>query len=286
MPKLIQLLFAFALAALSPLANSQSVGGSGGSAEGTGSKCTSQIKALIKFDSVAEALYKHNSKNFHRFIKCDDIAGSWETAVHEAAHMARQREGLQDSDAPQRLMMITGNFRNLPTNIEDLDDRMLRPREILKHSNWSQFDQHPAGYIAQYLKPGSSSSNSRFSYLLDEFNSYILDSQSKFRLKDKINFGVEMEEVSGMIAFMHFVKAYMELAKTDSKTWAILNQPNLKSLTSDLWGAAEKTLADICKTPQFTLGSDKDRHFKGIFGNAAALIQLLGRKPQKPASCK
>lgn len=260
-----------------PMVVSSSGGGTWraeGSEKGSGSgnaHCRDDALAQLKqLSASGYRIYERlaDKKMFTTWILCDDRQRGLTTAVHEAVHMLTEQ-----LDA---YPLIGGGQIKRIRALE----KFLKPGRIAAQFKASD------DFVKTYLLPGGASSADDFTYLLDEFNSYVHDLNTAVQTQTLAPKNTRLGHRDGMAALMTFVMAYVEFAeKEDPRTWAGLHRPDVKHLVSTLWSEAEQTIESSCKVPRYAV--DDQAFLRHICkpSNGRALGHMLGRAPRCPTAC-
>jgi hypothetical protein len=260
-----------------PMVVSSSGGGTWraeGSEKGSGSgnaHCRDDALAQLKqLSASGHRIYERiaDKKMFTTWILCDDRQRGLTTAVHEAVHMLTEQ-----LDA---YPLIGGGQIKRIRALE----KFLKPGRIAAQFKASD------DFVKTYLLPGGASSADDFTYLLDEFNSYVHDLNTAVQTHVLAPKNTRLGHRDGMAALMTFVMAYVEYAeKEDARTWAGLHRPDVKHLVATLWSEAERTIESSCKVPRYAV--DDQAFLRHICkpSNGRALGHMLGRAPRCPTAC-
>ena len=228
------------------------------------------LEQLKRYSDTGYRIYERldDKKMFTTWILCDERQRGLTTAVHEAVHMLTEQLDaypLVDGGQIARIAMT---------------EKFVRPGRIA-----GQFKQSD-DFVRTYLLPGGASSADDFTYLLDEFNSYIHDLNTAIQTQSMAPRDAYLGHRDGMSAMMSFLMAYVALAeKDDPRTWAGLHRPDVKHLVSTLWSDAEKTIEKSCKVPRYAVDDQAFLRHVCSPSNGRALGHLLGRAPRCPKAC-
>jgi hypothetical protein len=260
-----------------PMVISSSGGGTWraeGSEKGSGNgnaHCRDDALAQLKeLSASGYRIYERiaDKKMFTTWILCDDRQRGLTTAVHEAVHMLTEQLDaypLIDGGQIKRIRAL---------------EKFVKPGRIAAQFKASD------DFVRTYLLPGGASSADDFTYLLDEFNSYVHDLNTAVQTHALAPKNTRLGHRDGMAALMTFVMAYVEHAeKGDPRTWAGLHRPDVKHLVTTLWTEAERTIESSCKVPRYAV--DDQAFLRHICkpSNGRALGHMLGRAPRCPTAC-
>jgi hypothetical protein len=260
-----------------PMVVSSSGGGTWrteGSEKGSGSgnaHCRADALAQLKqLSAPGYRIYERiaDKKMFTTWILCDDRQRGLTTAVHEAVHMLTEQLDaypLIDGGQIKRIRAL---------------EKFLKPGRIAAQFKASD------DFVRTYLLPGGASSADDFTYLLDEFNSYVHDLNTAVQTHALAPKNTRLGHRDGMAALMTFVMAYVEYAeKEDPRTWAGLHRPDVKHLVATLWSEAERTIESSCKVPRYAVDDQAFLRHICKSSNGRALGHMLGRAPRCPTAC-
>ncbi len=228
------------------------------------------LEQLKRYSASGYRIYERldDKKMFTTWILCDERQRGLTTAVHEAVHMlTEQLDAFPLVDGGQITRIAA-------------TEKFMKPGRIA-----AQFKQSD-DFVRTYLLPGGASSADDFTYLLDEFNSYIHDLNTAIQTQSMAPRDSYLGHRDGMSAMMSFLMAYVALAeKEDPRTWAGLYRQDVKHLVSTLWSDAEKTIEKSCKVPRYAVDDQAFLRHICSPANGRALGQLLGRAPRCPKAC-
>ncbi len=203
---------------------------------------------------------------FTGWLDCDDAMFALPTAVHESVHHITA-----DTDA---FPLIDGSTIARPHETS----RFFAPKNIAGQFASSDF-------VTTYLKPGSASSATDFTYLLDELNAYTHDLSTSVAL-EPLRKGEERAARDGLAALMAFVAIYVERAeRSEPKTWAGLTSPKGAKTVTALWDQAEKVMARACRFAGFGFEDGPLIRQTCQAGPQSALRAVIGRTPVCPLQC-
>lgn len=245
----------------------------GGKDAGNGRNAPCREEALEQLKRYSETGYRiyarlDDKRMFTTWILCDERQRGLTTAVHEAVHMLTEQ-----LDAYP--LVDGGQIARIAAT-----EKFVRPGRIA-----AQFKQSD-DFVRTYLLPGGASSADDFTYLLDEFNSYIHDLNTAVQTQSMAPRDAYLGHRDGMSAMMSFLMAYVALAeKDDPRTWAGLHRPDVKHLISTLWSDAERTIEKSCKVPRYAVDDQAFLRHICAPANGRALGHLLGRMPRCPKAC-
>ena len=204
---------------------------------------------------------------FFNWIDCDDRAFGLPTAVHESVHFITAENDefpLVDGGAIKRAHAVSSFFA---------------PSLIARRFKRSDF-------VTTYLRPGQASSATDFLYLLDELNAYTHDLNAAVDLQSLRSADEEVDSRDGLAAAMAFVALYAQKAEeSEPATWQGLQEPQVASTMSQLWGRAEGVMASSCGIANI---GREDKTFIRQFCQAKAqssLQKILHRAPLCPTAC-
>jgi len=247
--------------------------GEGGAGKGGSRNAHCRGEALEQLKRYSDSGYRiyerlDDKRMFTTWILCDDRQRGLTTAVHEAVHMLTEQ-----LDAYP--LVDGGQIARIAAT-----EKFARPGRIA-----AQFKSSD-DFVRTYLLPGGASSADDFTYLLDEFNSYIHDLNTAIQTQTMAPRDSYLGHRDGMSAMMSFLMAYVAFAEKDEpRTWAGLHRPDVKHLVSTLWSDAERTIEKSCNVPRYAVD---DRAFLRHIcapANGRALGHLLGRAPRCPKAC-
>ena len=228
------------------------------------------LEQLKRYSATGYRIYERldEKRMFTTWILCDERQRGLTTAVHEAVHMlTEQLDAFPLVDGGQIARIAA-------------TEKFARPGRIA-----GQFKQSD-DFVRTYLLPGSASSADDFTYLLDEFNSYIHDLNTAIQTQSMAPRDSYLGHRDGMSAMMSFLMAYVAFAeKDDPRTWAGLHRPDVKHLVSTLWSDAERTIEKSCKVPRYAVDDQAFLRHICSSANGRALGHLLGRAPRCPKAC-
>ncbi len=209
-----------------------------------------------------------DKKMFTTWILCDDRQRGLTTAVHEAVHMLTEQ-----LDA---FPLIDGRqIKRIPAL-----EKFAPPGRIARQ--FSRSDD----FVKTYLLPGGASSADDFTYLIDEFNSYVHDLNTAIETQAIAPKDTRLGHRDGMSAMMAFLMAYVSYAeKEDARTWAGLHRPDVKRLVTTLWSEAERTIEKSCSVPRYSVDDRAYLSYICTPANGRALGHMLGRAPHCPRAC-
>jgi hypothetical protein len=233
--------------------------------------CRDEALAQLKRHSdTGYRIYERldDKRMFTTWILCDERQRGLTTAVHEAVHMLTEQ-----LDA---FPLVEGGQIARIRSLE----KFARPGRIA--ANFKPSDD----FVRTYLLPGGASSADDFTYLLDEFNSYIHDLNTAVQTQAMAPRDSYLGHRDGMSAMMSFLMAYVALAeKEEPRTWAGLHRPDVKHLVSTLWSDAERTIEKSCKVPRYAVDDQAFLRYICAPTNGRPLSHLLGRAPRCPKAC-
>lgn len=245
--------------------------GNDGAANSRNAHCREEaLEQLKRYSDTGYRIYERldDKRMFTTWILCDERQRGLTTAVHEAVHMLTEQLDaypLVDGGQVARIAVT---------------EKFLKPGRIA-----GQFKQSD-DFVRTYLLPGGASSADDFTYLLDEFNSYIHDLNTAIQTQSMAPRDAYLGHRDGMSAMMSFLMAYVALAeKDDARTWAGLHRPDVKHLVSTLWSDAERTIEKSCKVPRYAVDDQAFLRHVCAPANGRALGHLLGRAPRCPKAC-
>lgn len=252
--------------------------GSGWRAEGTGDAAPSRnahcreeaLGQLKHYSATGYRIYERltDKKMFTAWILCGDRQRGLTTAVHEAVHMLTEQ-----LDAFP--LVDGGQIARIPVL-----ERFAKPGRIAGQFKASD------DFVKTYLLPGGASSADDFTYLLDEFNSYIHDLNTAVQTYPIAPRGARLGHRDGMSAMMTFLMAYVAFVeKEEPRTWASLHRPDVKHLVTTLWSDAERTIEKSCAVPRYAVDDQSFLRHICSPANGRALGHLLGRAPRCPSAC-
>lgn len=195
----------------------------------------------------------------------DNLVDALVVALHETVH------GLND----HRGYYLIGGARVPYAN----DHNLFAPSTIA-----TEFA--PDGFTDLYLKkiPGSDSSATLFSVLLDELDAYThgLNTENKLH-----QYSSALQWRNGAAAMMAYVKIYLHRARTRyPKAWKSIQSESVALPLRTLWAQAETALLKSCqlRSPQFR---EDTQYLKKLCDTKshAALAAILGRPPACPQAC-
>jgi hypothetical protein len=231
-------------------------------------------------DEALEQLKRHSASGYRIYERLDDkrMFTTWilcgerqrglTTAVHEAVHMLTEQ-----LDAFP--LVDGGQIARIRAT-----EKFAKPGRIA-----GQFKQSD-DFVRTYLLPGGASSADDFTYLIDEFNSYIHDLNTAVQTQAMAPRDSYLGHRDGMSAMMSFLMAYVAFAEKDEpRTWAGLHSPDVKHLVSTLWSDAERTIEKSCKVPRYAVDDQAFLRHICAPANGRALGHLLGRAPRCPRAC-
>jgi hypothetical protein len=228
------------------------------------------LEQLKRYSDSGYRIYERldDKRMFTTWILCDERQRGLTTAVHEAVHMlTEQLDAFPLVDGGQIARIA-------------ITEKFMKPGRIS-----AQFKQSD-DFVRTYLLPGGASSADDFTYLIDEFNSYIHDLNTAIQTQTMAPRDSYLGHRDGMSAMMSFLMAYVALAeKEDARTWAGLHRPDVKHLVSTLWSDAERTIEKSCKVPRYAVDDQAFLRHICAPANGRALGHLLGRAPRCPKSC-
>jgi hypothetical protein len=245
-------------------------GGEKGSGNGNAHCRADALAQLKQLSATGYRIYERiaDKKMFTTWILCDDRQRGLTTAVHEAVHMLTEQLDaypLIDGGQIKRIRAL---------------EKFVKPGRIAAQFKASD------DFVKTYLLPGGASSADDFTYLLDEFNSYVHDLNTAVQTQTLAPKNTRLGHRDGMAALMTFVMAYVEYAeKQEPRTWAGLHRPDVKHLVTTLWSEAERTIESSCKVPRYAV--DDQAFLRHICkpSNGRALGHMLGRAPRCPNAC-
>ncbi len=245
--------------------------GEGGKSAPRNAHCRdAAIEQLKRYSASGYRIYERldDKKMFTTWILCDERQRGLTTAVHEAVHMLTEQ-----LDAYP--LIDGGQITRIAAT-----EKFAKPGRIA-----AQFKQTD-DFVRTYLLPGAASSADDFTYLLDEFNSYIHDLNTAVQTQAMAPRDSYLGHRDGMSAMMSFVMAYVAFAeKEEPRTWAGLHRPDVKHLVSTLWSDAERTIEKSCKVPRYAVDDKAFLRHICAPANGRALGHLLGRAPRCPKEC-
>lgn len=228
------------------------------------------LEQLKRYSATGYRIYERldDKRMFTTWILCDERQRGLTTAVHEAVHMLTEQ-----LDAFP--LVDGGQIGRIAAT-----EKFAKPGRIA-----AQFKQSD-DFVRTYLLPGGASSADDFTYLLDEFNSYIHDLNTAIQTQSMAPRDSYLGHRDGMSAMMSFLMAYVTLAeKEDPRTWAGLHRPDVKHLVTTLWSDAERTIEKSCKVPRYAVDDQAFLRHICSSANGRALGHLLGRAPRCPKAC-
>lgn len=228
------------------------------------------LDQLKRYSASGYNIYERldDKRMFTTWILCDERQRGLTTAVHEAVHMLTEQ-----LDAYP--LVDGGQIARIP-----LTEKFVKPGRIA-----AQFKQSDE-FVRTYLMPGGASSADDFTYLIDEFNSYIHDLNTAVQTQAMAPKDSYLGHRDGMSAMMAFLMAYVALAeKDDPRTWAGLYRADVKHLVTTLWSDGERTIEKSCKVPRYAVDDQAFLRHICAPANGRALGQLLGRAPRCPKAC-
>lgn len=228
------------------------------------------LEQLKRYSASGYRIYERldDKRMFTTWILCDERQRGLTTAVHEAVHMLTEQ-----LDAFP--LIDGGQIARIPAL-----ETFAKPGRIA-----GQFKQSD-DFVRTYLLPGGASSADDFTYLVDEFNSYIHDLNTAIQTQAMAPRDSYLGHRDGMSAMMSFLMAYVALAeKEDPRTWAGLHRPDVKHLVTTLWSDAERTIEKSCKVPRYAVDDQAFLRHICSSANGRALGHLLGRAPRCPKAC-
>jgi len=245
--------------------------GGGNAGNSANAHCREEsLEQLKRYSDTGYRIYERldDKRMFTTWILCDERQRGLTTAVHEAVHMLTEQ-----LDAFP--LVDGGQIARIP-----LTEKFMKPGRIA-----GQFKQSD-DFVRTYLLPGGASSADDFTYLLDEFNSYIHDLNTAIQTQNMAPRDAYLGHRDGMSAMMSFLMAYVTLAeKDDARTWAGLHRADVKHLVSTLWSDAERTIEKSCKVPRYAVDDQAFLRHVCAPANGRALGHLLGRAPRCPKAC-
>jgi hypothetical protein len=245
--------------------------GEGGKSAPRNAHCREEaLEQLKRYSASGYRIYErlNDKRMFTTWILCDERQRGLTTAVHEAVHMLTE----QIDAFP---LVDGGQIARIPAL-----EKFVKPGRIA-----GQFKRSD-DFVRTYLLPGGASSADDFTYLIDEFNSYIHDLNTAIQTQAMAPRDSYLGHRDGLSAMMSFVMAYVALAeKEDPRTWAGLHRPDVKHLVSTLWSDAERTIEKSCKVPRYAVDDQAFLSHICAPGNGRALGHLLGRAPRCPKDC-
>jgi len=228
------------------------------------------LEQLKRYSDSGYRIYERldDKRMFTTWILCDERQRGLTTAVHEAVHMlTEQLDAFPLVDGGQIARIA-------------ITEKFMKPGRIA-----AQFKQSD-DFVRTYLLPGGASSADDFTYLIDEFNSYIHDLNTAIQTQTMAPRDSYLGHRDGMSAMMSFLMAYVAQAeKDDPRTWAGLHRPDVKHLVSTLWSDAERTIEKSCKVPRYAVDDQAFLRHVCAPANGRALGHLLGRAPRCPKAC-
>ncbi|MFN3746203.1 MAG: hypothetical protein ACK4TL_15995 [Hyphomicrobiaceae bacterium] len=246
-------------------------GSSAGKNESRNAHCREEaLEQLKRYSASGYRIYERleDKRMFTAWILCDERQRGLTTAVHEAVHMLTEQ-----LDAYP--LVDGGQIARIPET-----EKFAKPGRIA-----AQFKQSD-DFVRTYLLPGGASSADDFTYLLDEFNSYIHDLNTAIQTQAMAPRDSHLGHRDGMSAMMSFLMAYVALAeKEDPRTWAGLHRPDVKRLIVTLWSDAERTIEKSCRVPRYAVDDQAFLRHICTPANGRALGHLLGRAPRCPRAC-
>lgn len=246
-------------------------GTSAGRGEARNAHCRdAALEQLKRHSASGYRIYERldDKRMFTTWILCDERQRGLTTAVHEAVHMLTEQ-----LDAYP--LVDGGQIARIPSI-----EKFAKPGRIA-----GQFKQSD-DFVRTYLLPGGASSADDFTYLLDEFNSYIHDLNTAIQTQSMAPRDTYLGHRDGMSAMMSFLMAYVAFAeKEDQRTWAGLHRPDVKNLVSTLWSDAERTIEKSCKVPRYAVDDEAFLRHICSPANGRAIGHLLGRAPRCPKAC-
>lgn len=204
-------------------------------------RVSAEILAAQRYPLGVEFLRAQDDKQLatwfeHGGASFDDLASSFDTAVHEGAHIwgfKRFAPTTQTYGVSAEATLVLPRLKNF--------DRS----EILKVHVAPASDDYARIYLT-----GKSGAQG-FNMLLDEYNAYVHSLASRYCTRDLLPANLHVSARDGILTFMYYVETYLQLARTQHPEdyRAILGDAAHRQLILTVWARAEywlrKSASDV-----------------------------------------
>lgn len=246
-------------------------------------RCAQDAAKILKNGSPSgHWVWQNGDRNVFNFFAsdCADrnefLKQGISTAVHETVHALR---GVRNA-----YPLIDKSYLEVPDT-----EGLAAPRDIANGFRTKFRIGRDDLMFETYLNnrgKDAASSNTDFSYLLDEFNAYTHDLSVSTDLSEK---GIHKmsERPGGMTTMMAYVAHYAEFARTSRPdTWAKLTtNTSVRQTVIRLWTQAESVLARACVQQTKSDDAKDANYIRSICENPSAIAQVIGRPVKCPSHC-